>query len=60
MLVNYNEIYYLLDVAGYVTNVGRLNYMKTGQKNLDFYLQNKRLIWLFFTHYVVNLMILLE
>ncbi|GJX03373.1 hypothetical protein Tco_0189289 [Tanacetum coccineum] len=30
------------DVTGYVTDVGRTNYMKTGSKNLDFYLANQR------------------
>nr|GEW98560.1 nucleic acid-binding, OB-fold protein [Tanacetum cinerariifolium] len=30
------------DVTGYVTDVGRINYTKTGSKNLDFYLANQR------------------
>ena len=46
MLLNCNKISYLLDVAGYVTNVGRMNYTKTGRKNLDFYLANHRLLCL--------------
>nr|GEU40320.1 replication protein A 70 kDa DNA-binding subunit C-like [Tanacetum cinerariifolium] len=31
-----------LDVAGYVTKVGRTTYTKSGSKTLDFYLANKR------------------
>ncbi|GJY57236.1 replication protein A 70 kDa DNA-binding subunit C-like protein [Tanacetum coccineum] len=31
---------YLIDVAGYVTNVGRTTYQKTGSRTLDFYLTN--------------------
>ncbi|GJY98273.1 replication protein A 70 kDa DNA-binding subunit C-like protein [Tanacetum coccineum] len=33
---------YLIDVTGYVTDVGRTNYTKTGSNNLDFYLANQR------------------
>nr|GEU73399.1 hypothetical protein CTI12_AA123990 [Tanacetum cinerariifolium] len=33
---------YLIDVAGYITNVGRATYQKTGSCNLDFYLDNNR------------------
>ncbi|KAL6563274.1 hypothetical protein OROHE_005861 [Orobanche hederae] len=33
---------YLIDVAGYVTNVGRTNQTRTGTKNLDFHLANPR------------------
>ncbi|GJV88797.1 reverse transcriptase domain-containing protein [Tanacetum coccineum] len=33
---------YLIDVAGYITNVGRTNHQKTGSRNLDFYLANHR------------------
>ncbi|KAL6569800.1 hypothetical protein OROMI_014314 [Orobanche minor] len=33
---------YLIDVAGYVTNVGRTNQTRTGTKNLDFHLANHR------------------
>ncbi|GKC97478.1 probable transcription factor PosF21, partial [Tanacetum coccineum] len=33
---------YLIDVTGYVTNVGRTTYTKTGSKTLDFYLANQR------------------
>ncbi|GJT94159.1 replication protein A 70 kDa DNA-binding subunit C-like protein [Tanacetum coccineum] len=33
---------YLIDVTGYVTDVRRTNYTKTGSKNLDFYLANQR------------------
>jgi hypothetical protein len=45
---------YLSDVAGYVTNVGRVNYTKTGAKNLDFYRANHRLEFIFFSKDVVN------
>ncbi|GJV48581.1 replication protein A 70 kDa DNA-binding subunit C-like protein [Tanacetum coccineum] len=31
---------YLIDVAGYVSNVGRTNHLKSGSKNLDFHLAN--------------------
>ncbi|GJX99786.1 replication protein A 70 kDa DNA-binding subunit C-like protein [Tanacetum coccineum] len=31
---------YLIDVAGYVTNVGKINHLKSGSKNLDFHLAN--------------------
>ncbi|GKD31026.1 ATP-dependent DNA helicase PIF7-like protein [Tanacetum coccineum] len=31
---------YLIDVAGYVTNVGRTTYQRTGSRTLDFYLAN--------------------
>ncbi|GJX99300.1 DNA helicase PIF1, ATP-dependent [Tanacetum coccineum] len=30
------------DVAGYITNVGRTTYQKSGSRNLDFYLANHR------------------
>ncbi|GJU47520.1 replication protein A 70 kDa DNA-binding subunit C-like protein [Tanacetum coccineum] len=33
---------YLIDVAGYVTNVGRITHQKSGSRNLDFYLANHR------------------
>ncbi|GJZ67890.1 zinc finger, CCHC-type containing protein [Tanacetum coccineum] len=33
---------YLIDVAGYVTNVGRKTYQRTGSRTLDFYLVNGR------------------
>ncbi|GJV44870.1 replication protein A 70 kDa DNA-binding subunit C-like protein [Tanacetum coccineum] len=33
---------YLIDVVGYVTNVGRTTYQKSGFMNLDFYLANHR------------------
>ncbi|GKD86833.1 reverse transcriptase domain-containing protein [Tanacetum coccineum] len=33
---------YLIDVAGYVTNVGRTNHLKSGLRNLDFHLANHR------------------
>ncbi|GKE09533.1 replication protein A 70 kDa DNA-binding subunit C-like protein [Tanacetum coccineum] len=33
---------YLIDVAGYVTNVGRTTYTKSGSKTLDFFLANQR------------------
>ncbi|GJV44874.1 hypothetical protein Tco_1429410 [Tanacetum coccineum] len=33
---------YLIDVADYVTNVGRTTYQKSGSVNLDFYLVNHR------------------
>ncbi|KAL6536169.1 hypothetical protein OROHE_013013 [Orobanche hederae] len=33
---------YLIEVAGYVTNVGRTNQTRTGTKNLDFHLANHR------------------
>ncbi|GJV23239.1 hypothetical protein Tco_1375934 [Tanacetum coccineum] len=31
-----------LNIAGYVTNVGRTNHLKSGSKNLDFHLANHR------------------
>ncbi|GJT76115.1 uncharacterized protein Tco_1042840 [Tanacetum coccineum] len=34
---------YLIDIAGYVTNVGRTSYTKSGSKTLEFYLANQRL-----------------
>ncbi|GJU19514.1 hypothetical protein Tco_1152856 [Tanacetum coccineum] len=34
---------YLIDVAGYVTNIGRTNHLKSGSKNLDFHLANHSL-----------------
>ncbi|GJR90541.1 zinc finger MYM-type protein 1-like protein [Tanacetum coccineum] len=40
---------YLIDVAGYVTNVGRTTHQKLGLRNLDFYLANHKLL----TFYVV-------
>nr|GEW14063.1 ubiquinone biosynthesis monooxygenase COQ6, mitochondrial [Tanacetum cinerariifolium] len=37
---------YLIDVAGYVTNVKRTNHLKSGSKNLDFHLANHRVtLW---------------
>ncbi|GJV77616.1 ATP-dependent DNA helicase PIF1 [Tanacetum coccineum] len=37
---------YLIDIAGYVTNVGRTSYTKTGSKTLEFYLANQRVtLW---------------
>ncbi|GJU20076.1 replication protein A 70 kDa DNA-binding subunit C-like protein [Tanacetum coccineum] len=37
---------YLIDVTGYVTNVGRTTYTKSGSKTLDFYLVNQRVtLW---------------
>ncbi|GKB93521.1 reverse transcriptase domain-containing protein [Tanacetum coccineum] len=37
---------YLIDVAGYVTNVGRTTQTRTGSKTLDFYLANCRVtLW---------------
>ncbi|GJZ89762.1 DNA helicase PIF1, ATP-dependent [Tanacetum coccineum] len=33
---------YMIDVSGYVTNVGRTTYTKSGSKTLDFYLANQR------------------
>nr|GEY06663.1 hypothetical protein [Tanacetum cinerariifolium] len=33
---------YLIDVVGYITNVGRTTYQKTGFQNLDFYFANHR------------------
>ncbi|KAL6559239.1 hypothetical protein OROHE_006608 [Orobanche hederae] len=33
---------YLIDVAGYVTNVGRTTHQKSGSRTLDFFLANKR------------------
>ncbi|GJR09517.1 nucleic acid-binding, OB-fold protein [Tanacetum coccineum] len=46
-LVDFNGIEptdskYLIDVSGYITNVGRTNHQKTGSRNLDFYLANYR------------------
>ncbi|GJX91465.1 hypothetical protein Tco_0344791 [Tanacetum coccineum] len=35
---------YLIDVAGYVSNVGRTNHLKSGSKNLDFHLANHRAV----------------
>nr|GEV98705.1 hypothetical protein [Tanacetum cinerariifolium] len=35
---------YLTDVAGYVTNVGRTNHLKSGSKNLDFHLANHSVV----------------
>ncbi|GJU89419.1 replication protein A 70 kDa DNA-binding subunit C-like protein [Tanacetum coccineum] len=35
---------YLIDVAGYVSNVGRTNHLKSGSKNLDFHLANHRTV----------------
>lgn len=40
-----------------MTNVGRLNYTKTGSKNLDFYLANHRLCFIFVTKDVVKIKI---
>ncbi|GJZ77327.1 DNA helicase PIF1, ATP-dependent [Tanacetum coccineum] len=37
---------YLIDIAGYVTNVGRISYTKIGSKTLEFYLANQRVtLW---------------
>nr|GEW64895.1 hypothetical protein [Tanacetum cinerariifolium] len=36
---------YLIDVAGYVTNVGRTNHLKSGLRNLDFHLANHMLLF---------------
>nr|GEV74280.1 ATP-dependent DNA helicase PIF1-like [Tanacetum cinerariifolium] len=36
---------YLIDVAGYVTNVGRTNHLKSGSRNLDFHLANHMLLF---------------
>nr|GEW42472.1 replication protein A 70 kDa DNA-binding subunit C-like [Tanacetum cinerariifolium] len=37
---------YLIDVTGYVTNVGRTTYTKSGSKTFDFYLANQRVtLW---------------
>ncbi|GJR01605.1 DNA helicase PIF1, ATP-dependent [Tanacetum coccineum] len=33
---------YLIDIAGYVTNIGRTSYTKSGSKTLMFYLENHR------------------
>nr|GEU31594.1 hypothetical protein [Tanacetum cinerariifolium] len=33
---------YLIDVVGYVTNIESTNHLKSGSKNLDFYLANHR------------------
>nr|GEV32157.1 hypothetical protein [Tanacetum cinerariifolium] len=33
---------YLIDVAGYVSNIGRTNHLESGSKNLDFHLANHR------------------
>ncbi|GKB14094.1 DNA helicase PIF1, ATP-dependent [Tanacetum coccineum] len=33
---------YLIDIAEYVTNVGRTTYTKSGSKTLEFYLENQR------------------
>ncbi|GKA57236.1 hypothetical protein Tco_0756424, partial [Tanacetum coccineum] len=33
---------YLIDLVGYVTNVRRTSYMKTGSKTIEFYLANQR------------------
>nr|GEX24502.1 hypothetical protein [Tanacetum cinerariifolium] len=37
---------YLIDITGYVTNVGRTTYTKSGSKTLDFYLVNQKLVLL--------------
>nr|GEU84932.1 hypothetical protein [Tanacetum cinerariifolium] len=36
---------YLIDVTGYVTNVGRTNHLKSGSRNLDFHLANHMLLF---------------
>ncbi|GJY44682.1 reverse transcriptase domain-containing protein [Tanacetum coccineum] len=37
---------YLIDVFGYMTNVGRTNHLKSSSKNLDFHLANHRVtLW---------------
>ncbi|GJY88422.1 zinc finger, CCHC-type containing protein [Tanacetum coccineum] len=46
-LVDFNSIKptngkYLIDVAGYITNVGRSIQQRTGSRTLDFYLANQR------------------
>ncbi|GKC24369.1 replication protein A 70 kDa DNA-binding subunit C-like protein, partial [Tanacetum coccineum] len=46
-LVDFNSIIptngkYLIDVAGYITNVGRSIQQRTGSRTLDFYLANQR------------------
>ncbi|GJU61121.1 replication protein A 70 kDa DNA-binding subunit C-like protein [Tanacetum coccineum] len=46
-LVNFDDIKltnnkYMIDVNGYVTNVGRTTYTKSGSKTLDFYLASQR------------------
>ena len=41
-----------------MTNVGRVNYTKTGSKNLDFYLANNRLKFVLFIKDVVKLITL--
>ncbi|GJR61402.1 hypothetical protein Tco_1503564 [Tanacetum coccineum] len=33
---------YLIDVSGYMINVGRINHLKSGSKNLNFHLANHR------------------
>ncbi|GJZ07293.1 replication protein A 70 kDa DNA-binding subunit C-like protein [Tanacetum coccineum] len=33
---------YLIDIVGYVTNVGRTSYTRKGSKTLEFYLANQR------------------
>ncbi|GJT77167.1 replication protein A 70 kDa DNA-binding subunit C-like protein [Tanacetum coccineum] len=35
---------YLIDVVGYVSNIGRTNHLKSGSKNLDFHLANHRAV----------------
>nr|GEZ77560.1 hypothetical protein [Tanacetum cinerariifolium] len=35
---------YLIDVAGYVTNVGKTTHLKSGSRNLDFHLTNHTLL----------------
>ncbi|GKD81759.1 hypothetical protein Tco_1348598, partial [Tanacetum coccineum] len=35
---------YLIDVAGYVTNVGRTTHQRTGSRTLDFYLADGRVV----------------
>ncbi|KAL6513881.1 hypothetical protein OROHE_019337 [Orobanche hederae] len=46
-LIDFDDLHvsnnkYLIDVVGYVTNVGRSTQQRTGSKTLDFYLTNQR------------------
>nr|GEU74548.1 hypothetical protein [Tanacetum cinerariifolium] len=42
--IDLSDNMYLIDVAGYVTNVGRTNHLKSCSKNLDFHLANHRAV----------------
>nr|GEV34349.1 hypothetical protein [Tanacetum cinerariifolium] len=42
--IDLSDNMYLIDVAGYVTNVGRTNHLKSCSKNLDFHLANHRVV----------------